>query len=127
MKASLSILLTLVSLVAVAQDLESKPFVCTPEIQPTFPGGFDSLRSFLSKNLIYPKRNAVSEDIVVIEFVVNIDGSLSNLKVVKGSCERCNKSALDVFSKMPKWIPGREADKPKAMKMLYPIKFKLRD
>jgi protein TonB len=126
MRAIISLLsLTLLSVTTDAQSLESKPFVCIiPEIPPSFPGGLDSLRSFVSKNLVSPK-NEDYEGMVVIEFVVNIDGSLNNIKVAKGLCGPCDKSALEVFSKMPKWIPGREVGKPKAMRMYYPIKFTL--
>src|SRR5215831_7323990 len=64
------------------------------EIQTEFPGGWDSLNVFIKKNLKHPKKDA--EGKVFVNFIVNIDGSLSDFTVVKGLCEECDKNAVDL-------------------------------
>lgn len=94
-----------------------------PETPPSFPGGFDSLKVFISRNLRYPPTRIDIEQKVFVQFVVNEDGSLSDTKIIKGLCEPCNKNALELFSKMPNWIPGKRFDKTIKTTMVLPIKF----
>lgn len=98
---------------------------CPVEQSPAFPGGLDSLKSFISKNLKYPYKRQDVEGKVFVQFVVNEDGSISDVNVIKGLCEPCDKNAIEVISKMPKWIPGKVQDKIVKTKMVIPIKFEL--
>lgn len=109
-----------------AQDKNAARMLnCPVEQSPAFPGGLDSLKSFISKNLKYPYKRQDVEGKVFVQFVVNEDGSISDVNVIKGLCEPCDKNAIEVISKMPKWIPGKVQDKIVKTKMVIPIKFEL--
>jgi protein TonB len=129
MKFIIFFTLSLCSFEAFSQSKDSIQFkgsiFINPETPPSFPGGIDSLEMFTAKNLRYPYKRLDVEGRVYVQFTVNNDGSLSDAKVIKGLCEPCDKNALELFSIMPKWIPGRMYDKPVKMQMIYPVKFKL--
>jgi protein TonB len=95
------------------------------ESQPTFPGGLDSLKIFFKTNLRYPTDLHGCEGVVFVGFVVTEDGSITDTEIVKSPCKRLDKLALDLFQKMPKWIPAMENDKPIRRRMIFPLKFGL--
>ena len=78
------------------------------EVKPEFPGGGKAMGRYLRKNAIYPERasRAGIEGTVHVRVVVRADGSLSDLKVLKGLGYGCDDEALRLVSKMPRWIPG---------------------
>ncbi len=93
---------------------------------PYFPGGDDELMNFLSKNLKYPelaKRAGITGK-VIIDFVIEIDGKISDIKVVKGIGYGCDDEAVRVVKLMPKWIPAKINGKPIRFKLTLPIVFK---
>ena len=97
------------------------------EVAPEFPGGMDALYKYLSENLHYPEQ-AMENGIqgrVYIRFVIEIDGRVTNAKVVRGIGGGCDEEALRVVNAMPKWTPGKQHDK--AVRVWYnlPINFKL--
>ncbi len=97
------------------------------EQQPDYPGGMDALRTFLSKNLQYP-RSAASAGVsgrVFISFVVNTDGSLTDVQVLKGIGFGCDEEALRVVQKMPHWKPGKQSGRAVRVKFNLPISFTL--
>ncbi|GAB3896253.1 energy transducer TonB [Spirosoma agri] len=97
------------------------------EQQPEYPGGIDALRTFLSKNLTYP-RPAASSGIagrVYVSFVVNSDGSLTDVHVQKGIGFGCDEEAVRVIQKMPRWKPGKQAGRPVRVRYNLPIVFTL--
>ncbi|WP_018620944.1 energy transducer TonB [Spirosoma luteum] len=103
-----------------------EPFVVV-EQQPAFPGGMDGLRNFLSKNLNYP-RQATSANVsgrVYVSFVVNIDGSLTDIQVLKGIGFGCDEEARRVINSMPRWQPGRQSGRAVRVKFNLPISFSL--
>jgi len=101
-------------------------FVTQPEIPATYPGGFDSLRAFVQKNLKYPRvKLEKTPGKVFVEFVVKEDGSLDMIKIVKGLGDPYDKCALDLFDKMPKWNPAKYRGKAVEIRMVYPVMFKL--
>lgn len=97
----------------------------TPEILPSFPGGYDSLKSFIIENLNYPAGREDVEGTVYIQFTVSTDGTLSDITVIKGLCTECDKNAQDVFKKMPRWIPGKTNDTLTPIRMIFPVRFTL--
>ena len=102
------------------------PFVVV-EQQPEFPGGMNALRDFLGKSLNYP-RAAASAGVsgkVFISFVVNTDGSLADVQVLKGIGFGCDEEALRVIHKMPHWKPGRQSGRTVRVKYNLPISFTL--
>ena len=97
------------------------------EEDPVFPGGEKKLYEFLSKNLRYPemaKENAIQGK-VYVQFVVWKDGSIKDVKIVKGIHKTLDKEAFRVVNKMPKWRPGKQLGKVVNTKFTIPIKFKL--
>jgi len=100
----------------------------TVEDLPKFPGGAVELMKWLTKNLRYPndaQRNK-KEGKVVVQFIVNKDGSMSDLKVVKSAqYASLDREALRVMRKMPKWTPGVQNDKPCRTMVCIPVVFKL--
>ena len=112
-----------------AVEVETKteaPFI-TVEQQPEYPGGLDALRNFLGKNLNYP-RSAASAGVsgrVFVSFVVNTDGSLTDLQVLKGIGFGCDEEAVRVMRKMPNWRPGKQAGRAVRVKYNLPISFTL--
>ncbi|MCU0449298.1 MAG: TonB family protein [Bernardetiaceae bacterium] len=90
-------------------------------------GGYDKLYKFFRDNIKYPtqaQRTAV-EGKVFVSFVVERDGSISNVVVMKGIGAGCDEEALRVVGKMPHWQPGKQRAKPVRQKMVIPINFTL--
>ena len=96
--------------------------------QPPQPeGGMSAFSWYVSKNLKYPdlaKRNKI-EGKVFVTFIVDIDGSLTNVKILKGIEGGCDEEALRVIRNAPKWIPGKQQNKPVRVQMILPLVFKL--
>jgi protein TonB len=91
-----------------------------PQVLPKSPRGTDPLRTFIKRNLEWPTH---VQGKVILEFCVNADGSLSDFKIVRGLDDKTNQKAIELFQKMPKWIPGTLQGKPVKTKMVFPIKF----
>ena len=75
---------------------------------PEYNGGVEKLNKFLSDNLIYPKDEGEQtiQGKVIITFIIEKDGSLSNLKIVRGLSPKIDKESLRVLMLSPNWIPG---------------------
>ncbi|MBR5633640.1 MAG: TonB family protein [Prevotella sp.] len=98
-----------------------------PEEMPSFPGGVMALMEFLQKNVKYPveaQKKGV-EGRVLVSFVVEKDGSLTEIKTVKSVDPLLDEEAVRVVSAMPKWEPGKQKGKPVRVKYNVPISFKL--
>ena len=97
------------------------------EKMPEFPGGQDALNRYLVRNIKYPllaQENGI-QGRVVCQFVVNSDGSIVDISVVRGVEESLDKEAIRVIKSMPKWTPGRQGGKNVRVKYTLPIRFKL--
>ena len=99
------------------------------EQMPQFPGGNPAMFEYISKNVKYPQK-AKDEGIqgrVFIQFVVEKDGSVGEVKLLRGIGGGCDEEGIRVVKSMPKWTPGQQAGK--AVRVLYtlPIFFKLDD
>ena len=94
---------------------------------PKYPGGMVEFMKWLTKTLQYPKA-ALKQNVqgkVIISFIVNEDGSLSNIKVEKGAHRWLDSEALRVARMMPAWEPGIENGKPCRSKVAIPIVFEI--
>jgi len=87
---------------------EENKVYTAPEFMPQFPGGEDSLYSYLSNHLHYPTTTMEAEGDVYVRFIINEDGSVSDAQVVKGLGPAYDFEALQVVNGMPHWIPGRQ-------------------
>ncbi len=97
------------------------------EVQPAPIGGMKAFYEFVSKNLKYPNKAARMsiEGRVFIEFVVEKDGSLTDIKAVKGIGAGCDEEAIRVISQAPDWNPGKQRGRAVRVRMVLPIVFKL--
>ena len=97
------------------------------ETQPNPPGGMSGWNEYLSKNLKYPTqaRRMGVEGTVIVVFVVNTDGSIQDVEVLRGIGGGCDEEALRVVSAAPKWEPGKQRGRPVRTRMRLPIRFKL--
>lgn len=97
------------------------------EKMPSFPGGVGALMQYLSSNIQYPKEaeNTGVQGRVITIFVVEKDGSISEVKVAKSVHPALDAEAVRVVSQMPKWIPGKEGENTVRVKYTMPITFRL--
>ncbi|MBW6497139.1 MAG: TonB family protein [Bacteroidales bacterium] len=121
--------------VPVLQQLPPKPeepadpyqiFIAV-EKMPEFPGGGRALIEYLSKNVKYPRlaQEAGIRGTVYVGFVVEPDGSISNLKVLRGIGGGCDEEAIRVFSTMPRWQPGMQSGRAVRVSFSASITFRL--
>lgn len=98
------------------------------ETMPEFKGGMNALLQYLSANIKYPKtaEKAGKHGRVVVQFVVNKDGSITDAKVVRAVDPELDEEALRVVNAMPKWKPGMQDGKPVRVKYTVPIMFRLK-
>lgn len=111
-----------------AEGIEEEIFTVV-ETQPQFPGGEDSLYNFIYSNLRYPQSamRYKLEGRVFLTFVVEKDGSITNVKIKRDIGGGCGHEAKRVVEMMPKWIPGKQNGKPVKVQFNLPIIFKLKD
>ena len=111
---------------AAATDDDIKS-VC--EVEPEFPGGTKELMKFIAENLRYPKE-CVEKNIegrVTLSFVIEKDGSVSNIEEMRSPDSRLTTEAIRVVSLMPKWTPGLQDGKAVRVKFMLPVSFRLSD
>lgn len=99
----------------------------TVEVMPEFPGGVDSLMTFLMRTIKYPKE-AMDKGIqgrVVVRFVVEKDGQVSEPEILRSVFPVFNEEALRVIRCMPKWKPGMQSGKVVRVFFTLPISFRL--
>ena len=97
------------------------------EQMPEYPGGPGALIEYLSQNVKYPEdaKQQKIEGRVLATFVVETDGSVSNVEVVKPAFPSLDAEAVRLLSAMPKWIPGKQNGKVVRVKFTVPISFNL--
>lgn len=98
------------------------------EEMPEFPGGDGEMMKFLQKNVNYPtiaSENGI-QGRVMVGFVVEKDGSVSDVKVLRGVDPSLDKEAMRVVKSMPKWKPGMQTGKPVRCRFTIPVNFRLR-
>ncbi|MBR5841203.1 MAG: M56 family metallopeptidase [Bacteroidaceae bacterium] len=101
--------------------------VNVPENIPEYPGGMGELMKYLSMNIRYPKeaQNKGIQGRVVVQFVVNKDGSITDAKVVKAVDPQLDAEALRVVNAMPNWTPGKHKGEAVRTHFTIPVSFKL--
>ncbi|MCQ2350962.1 MAG: energy transducer TonB [Paludibacteraceae bacterium] len=109
------------------EDEESQPIHVVVEKMPEFPGGADAMNRWLAKNIKYPllaQENNI-QGRVICQFVVNTDGKIVNVEVVRGVEASLDAEAVRVIKSMPAWKPGKQGGKNVRVKYTLPIRFKL--
>ena len=98
------------------------------EQMPEFPGGMPAMIDFLQTNLKYPE-DAIKQKVsgrVMVMFVVETDGSLSNVRVARKVFPSLDAEAVRVVKTMPKWKPGKENGRPVRVNFTLPVVFTLK-
>jgi periplasmic protein TonB len=107
--------------------VDDVPFV-SAQTMPEFPGGIEALRAFLAKNIDFPETASERkiEGTVYVYFVVEKDGSVSNVKTLRGVGAGCDEEAERVIRKLPKWKPGEQQGKRVRVSFTIPVIFDLK-
>jgi protein TonB len=114
--------------IVVEDVVEEETVFQVVEQQPEFPGGMKALMKYLQENINYPRvsRDNNSQGRAFIRFVVNTDGSIQGVEVLKSSGDMyLDKEAVRVVSGMPKWKPGRQSGKNVRVYFTLPVVFRL--
>lgn len=110
------------------EEEEEEVIFMVVETMPEFPGGQQALFKYLSENVKYPviaQENGI-QGRVICQFVVNKDGSIVDVEVVRsGGDPSLDKEAVRVIKSMPKWKPGKQRGKAVRVKYTVPVSFKL--
>ncbi len=116
----------------VAPDIEEEEVVeqevfTIVEEMPGYPGGDAKMYEYLGKNIKYPQiaRESSIQGRVFVNFVVEPDGSVTNVKVLRGIGGGCDEEAMRVVKSMPKWKPGKQRGKAVRVSYTLPVVFKL--
>lgn len=106
----------------------NEPFL-TVEVNPSFMGGNSEMYKFLGKNLKYPSaaQRANIQGKVFLSFIVEKDGSITDIESLKGIGFGCDEEAIRVMKLMPKWIAGKQNGRNVRVKFTIPVFFKLDD
>ena len=109
------------------EEPQEKVIFQVVEEMPEFPGGMGEAMKFLAKNIKYPvaAQQAKIEGRVIVQFVVERDGSISDIHTVRSVSPELDAEAIRVVSLMPKWKPGKQRGKAVAVKYTMPIMFRL--
>jgi TonB family protein len=106
---------------------DGKEIFDVTEVQPNPPGGMEGWNDYLKANVTYPteaKSNGI-EGTVIVVFVVNSDGSVSNAEILRGIGGGADEEALRVVQNSPNWEPAMQKDQVVNCRMRLPIRFKL--
>ena len=129
LKVALMMLVLLFSfMTSTAQTKKNDMVFDVVEVMPQFPGGQIAMLQYLMKNIKYPEQ-AMKEGIqgrVTVRFIVEKDGSISDVKPVLSVHPLLNKEAVRVVESMPKWTPGKQNGKPVRVRFNLPVMFKLK-
>lgn len=107
---------------------DSDPAFQVVKTMPSYPGGFDEMTKYLVSNIKYPDaaKAAGIQGAVIVTYIVEKDGSITNAKILRGIGDGCDEEALRVVKGMPKWSPGKN-DAGETVRVIFnlPIKFSL--
>ena len=128
LKVALMMLVLLFSfMTSTAQTKKNNMVFDVVEVMPQFPGGQIAMLKYIMENIKYPKQ-AMKEGIqgrVTVRFIVEKDGSISDVKPILSVHPLLNKEAVRVVESMPKWTPGKHNGKPVRVRFNLPVMFKL--
>ncbi len=109
------------------EDVQEQQIFMVVEQMPSFPGGMGALMKYLATHIKYPElaKESGIQGRVFINFVVEPDGSIDHVKVLRGIGGGCDEEAVRVVKSMPKWNPGKQRGKPVRVSFNLPVKFTL--
>ena len=106
-----------------------EPILDFTDTEPQFPGGPDAMAKFIQSNVSYPEeaRENDEQGIVYVQFVVNLDGSICDVVVLKGVSASLDAEAIRLIKTMPNWIPGEQKGKPVRVRYVILINFMIQN
>ncbi len=109
------------------EDVQQQQIFMVVEKMPSFPGGMGALMTYLATHIKYPElaKESGIQGRVFINFVVEPNGSIDHVKVLRGIGGGCDEEAVRVVKNMPKWNPGKQRGKPVRVSFNLPVKFTL--
>lgn len=119
---------TVIEAQAASEEKREREVHKTADTIAEFPGGMSAMMEYLRNNIKYPEEAMKNDEegLVVVGFVVEADGSVTEVEVKKGETESLDKEAIRVVRSMPKWKPGMLDGKPVATWYSLPVKFSLK-
>jgi protein TonB len=110
-------------------SLDTGKIYTAVQIEPSFPGGQQKLNDYFKANLKYPAVAHVNnvQGKVFVTFVVERDGSLSNIKVLRGIGSGCDEEAIRLLIHCPKWNPGIQSNTAVRVQYMVPVTFQLQE
>ena len=128
LKVALMMLVLLFSfMTSTAQTKKNNMVYDVVEVMPQFPGGQIAMLKYIMENIKYPKQ-IMEEGIqgrVTVSFIVEKDGRVSNVRLLRSVQPLLDKEAIRVVKSMPKWTPGKHNGKPVRVRFNLPVMFKL--
>lgn len=97
------------------------------ESMPTYPGGESALYKYLTKSIQYPTMAQESgvQGRVYVTFVVEVDGSITDIRILRGIGGGCDEEAMRVVKEMPRWVPGKQRGQSVRVQFNLPVRFVL--
>ena len=107
-------------------DPDSSKIFGAAEEMPSFPGGEKALMQYIKDNTYYPEEmcEGAAQGRVMVGFVINEDGSISDVKVLRSLTPECDEVAVKIVNGMPKWNPGKQNGKAVKTKYTVPVFFR---
>lgn len=107
-------------------DPDSSKIFGAAEEMPSFPGGEKALMQYIKDNTYYPEEmcEGAAQGRVMVGFVINEDGSISDVKVLRSLTPECDEVAVKIVNGMPKWNPGKQNGKAVKTKYTVPVSFR---
>ena len=128
LKVALMLFVLLFSfMTSTAQTKKNDMLFSVVEVMPQYPGGQIAMMKYIMENMKYPEQ-AMKKGIqgrVAVSFIVEKDGSISNVRPIHSVHTLLDKEAVRVVKSMPKWSPGKQHGKPVRVQLIVPIMFKL--
>ncbi len=109
------------------EEVSEQEIFTVVESMPEFPGGPQAMMEYIARNIKYPPmaRESGIQGRVFVNFVVEPDGSVTNVNVLRGIGGGCDEEAIRVVESMPKWTPGRQRGKAVRVSFTLPVRFTL--
>lgn len=109
------------------EEISEEPIFVIVESMPTFPGGMKKLMAYLHNNIKYPTqaKEVGIQGKVFVSFVIETDGSVTDVILLRGIGGGCDEEAIRVISNMPNWIPGKQRNIPVRVRFTLPVSFRL--
>lgn len=109
------------------EEVAEEEIFIVVEDMPTFPGGDEARIRYLAENIRYPQmaRESGIQGTVFVTFIVERDGTVTDVRVLRGIGGGCDEEAVRVIKSMPKWNPGKQRGRPVRVQFNMPIRFTL--